>query len=209
MYRKKISWKLYTGVIIVFWFVYFLVFGPLQWSHFEVFDNNWWFDTAAHGIFGFCGSLNLLYIYRRYASHGAFRFSGKIFFAMGIVGQVVIFDGVLWEGFEALWDNWLQPHYFPASPLAQKGSLDTTLDPLTTLFTASITMGLWLRYNALYEKIFFNASIEHEIQKTITQMRHVSTLIHQNHVEHCTLRKFSRYLSKETRKLRHKMRRRS
>jgi len=204
--RNRRSFLLRTGFIVGFWIAYFLVFGVFQWDHFEPFDKQWWFDTSAHGLFGIFGSINLLYVYRRYASHGAFRFSGKIFFAVGIVGQVVIVGGVLWEGFEALWDNVLQPAYFPWKPLAQKGALDTTLDTLIALLTSSVTMGIWLRYNALYEKIFFSTSIEHEIQSTIAQIQHVSKLIHQNHVEHFTLRELYRHLSIEGRKLRYKIR---
>lgn len=196
---------LITSGICLYWFLHFLFFGYFHWGEFELFDKQWWFDSFGHALFGISASINLLYLYRRRACHGAFNFTGHLFLAINIVGQVLIVGGVLWEGVEAAWDQIIQPWCCPLAAQAQKGALDTTLDIVITLFASAATMGIWLVYNRIYARLFPNESLEALLEETLERIEYMGETMRQSHLENLKLRQIRKRLYGGVRKARHRL----
>jgi TRAP-type C4-dicarboxylate transport system permease small subunit len=194
-----------TSGICLYWFLFFLFFGYFHWGEFELFDKQWWFDSFGHALFGISASINLLYLYRRRACHGAFNFTGHVFLAVNIVGQVLIVGGVLWEGVEAAWDQIIQPWCCPLAAQAQKGALDTTLDIVITSFASAITIGVWLAYNKMYARLFPNESLEMLLEETLEHIEYMGETIRRSHVENLKLREIRKRLYGAIRKARHRL----
>ncbi len=193
-----------TSVILLYWIAFFFFFGYAHWGEFELFDKQWWFDLFGHALFGVSASINLLYLYRRYACHGAFNFIGHVFLAVNIIGQVIIVGGVLWESIEASWDLIFQPLYFPHLAKAQKGALDTTLDILATMIASSLTMGIWLIYNRIYERLFHDETVTYLVDNAIEKIEQLGEVVRQSHLEKLKLREINRRLFKAVRNARKK-----
>lgn len=193
---------LVTNLILLYWATFFFFFGYIHWGDFELFDKQWWFDLFGHALFGVSASINLLYLYRRYACHGAFNFIGHAFLAINIIGQVIIIGGVLWESMEASWDLLIQPWCCPHLAKAQKGALDTTLDILATMIASSCTMGIWVIYNRMYEKFFHDESIANLVDDAIERIEQLGEVVRQSHIEKLRLREINRRLFKAVRSAR-------
>ncbi|TSC62571.1 MAG: hypothetical protein G01um101448_22 [Parcubacteria group bacterium Gr01-1014_48] len=192
-----------TSLIVLYWAAFFFVFGYSHWGNFELFDKQWWFDSFGHALFGISASINLLYLYRRRACHGAFNFTGHIFLAVNIIGQVLIVGGVFWEGIEAAWDQIIQPWCCPLAAQAQKGALDTTLDIVITLFASTVTMGVWLAYNRIYAQVFPNRVLEALLEETLERIEYMGATIRQSHLENLKLREIRQRFYNAVRKVRH------
>lgn len=139
-------------LIACFNVAFFLIWGLWAWEASELWSSGWKFDAVGHSFFGFVWAFILLYWIIKYFPRLYIQVP-KFIIAFIIISIVTaVLEVVVWEILIEwlLWDSWLQPTYFTWLAKAQKGSADTNMDIVITLFGSIFAMLLWWGGRAFY-----------------------------------------------------------
>lgn len=148
--------------------MFFLIWGLWAWEISELWSSGWKFDAIGHAFFGFVWAFILLYWIIKYFPRLYIQVP-KFIIAFIIISIVTaVLEVVVWEILIEwlLWDSWLQPTYFTWLAKAQKGSADTNVDIVITLFGSIFAMLLWWVVRAFYAWKWPNEAATEAIEET-------------------------------------------
>lgn len=142
-YRKH-----YLYGIILFWIVFWYVWGVWGWND-AVLGSWWWkFDAVGHFLFGIGGAVTFLFLLRN-SIKGQMFFISR--FLLGFITlSAVVFASVIWEMLEAIKD--IIEGGLPDYIRAQSTALDNVSD-ITAAFVGSLcALAIYMTYNVWYWK---------------------------------------------------------
>ena len=174
------------------------IWGIWGWEGSELYESGWWFDALGHAVFGFSWAFIMLYWLKRYFPE-TYIVTRKIVIAIVIPLVVLAVGAIVWEGLERLWDEKIQPNYFPWLAKAQKGDVDTTLDNIFTWLAANTAMLCWWGWRKFHEWKWPNDAQQEAIEEEKEKARLHAAEIMQMGREHRKqiMQEFRRSLKKK------------
>jgi len=117
-----------------FWIAFAFLWGVWGWNDAKIGSKWWYFDLLGHGLFGFIGGLNAMFVVRTFGIE-KIRWHRLIAGGYGHQGSwaftIIIVFAIGWEGWESLHDyiHRGETGHIPA----QSSGLDTSADLIITL----------------------------------------------------------------------------
>lgn len=121
---------------------------------YEIFSPAWWFDEAGHALFGALLAIALLVLHQIHSAiyPPLFRVLGEGHLMRDIAGEVAL-GAVMWEALELLQDLYSQRNYSVWIERAQLNSVDTTLDIVTAVLFAVLTLLAYEAAKKIYHRL--------------------------------------------------------
>lgn len=139
--------------LMIFWSLFAAIWGFWQMDRmaYDIFSPNWWFDEAGHALFGVLLAVSLLILHQNYSVvyPPLLRALGEGHHMRDIVGEVAL-GAVLWEAAELIKDLYSQMNYSAWIARAQLNSVDTTLDIISAVLLAILTLFAYEAAKKLY-----------------------------------------------------------
>jgi len=174
--------RIFDVFLYLFW-ITFAYIWLTEWGKVVLFNEKWWFDIAGHALFGFAGTITLLYRYHIKSSRGVYYIAGYNLLSREIITRVGLY-AIVWEFIELLYDLQIHTIYPSWLAKAQESSIDTSLDVLVAVCISTITMIGYVLFNKAYEKLYPDDFIKEKKSMLEDVMRHVNEEIVQHKKEH-------------------------
>lgn len=152
--------------LIIFWSLFAAIWGfwKVGGVAYEIFGPAWWFDEVGHALFGAILTVSLLILHQTYSAiyPPLLRALGEGHLMRDIVGEVAL-GAVLWEAAELLHDLYVQISYSAWIARAQLNSVDTTLDIISAVLFAFLTLLAYEAAKKIYHRLRSGESKEETV----------------------------------------------
>ncbi len=152
-------------ILIIFWSLFAAIWGFwVGGLQYEMFEPGWWFDTAGHALFGAFLAVSLLILHQSYSViyPPLLRALGEGHHMRDIIGEVAI-GAVMWEAAELIRDLYVQKNYPAWITRAQLNSVDTTLDIISAVLFAILTLLAYEAAKKIYHRLRRDESKEEAV----------------------------------------------